>query len=64
MDLKARPTEDEISKMVDEVAKSLEEEDRRATLVNYWFETQGGGWVRPDWHRIADSAVRLTLLLG
>jgi hypothetical protein len=46
--------------MVRALQEQLEFEDRRGStppLVNYWFKTEGGGWVRPDWRRIAEIAV-------
>lgn len=42
---------------VPDLARALEEESHRRTLVNYWFETTGGGWVKPDWTAIARVAV-------
>lgn len=42
---------------IKELAQMLEEEDRRTCLVNYWFKTMGGGWVEPDWERIASIAL-------
>lgn len=55
-------TPEQRAELVREVAEALEDEDRRRTLVNYWFETVGGGWVKPDWSAIAEVAVDLTLI--
>lgn len=44
-------------KTAEEIGRLLEREDHRKTLVNYWFETMGGGWVRPDWTAIAQAVM-------
>lgn len=46
--------------IVTTLAESLRDYDQRtAKLIDYWFETPGGGWVRPDWDAIAKLAVGL-----
>lgn len=39
-----------------ELASALAEEDAVRGLVAYGFSEPGGGWVRPDWQRIAEVA--------
>jgi hypothetical protein len=46
--------------IVSEVSAALQDADCRSpVLINYWWETTG--WVKPDWDRIADLAVAVTM---
>lgn len=52
-------TRDEI---VGHVKAQLEYVDRTKTLIDWWYPNVTGGYVRPDWHRIAEVATDNALI--